>query len=45
MSAIEILHLSDIHFKMDKDDKTFRKDVKNKMVAISVANTFIPRSR
>ncbi|KAF5411968.1 MAG: 3',5'-cyclic adenosine monophosphate phosphodiesterase CpdA [Candidatus Methanophagaceae archaeon] len=34
MSAIEILHLSDIHFKKKKDDKTFRKDVKNKMLAI-----------
>ena len=35
MSEIEILHLSDIHFKRDKDDenKTYRKDVKNKMVA------------
>jgi hypothetical protein len=35
MSKIAILHLSDIHFKKDKDDenKTFRKDVKNKMLA------------
>jgi 3',5'-cyclic AMP phosphodiesterase CpdA len=35
MSEITILHLSDIHFKRNKDDenKTFRKDVKNKMVA------------
>lgn len=35
MSEIAILHLSDIHFKKDKDDenKTFRKDVKNKMLA------------
>ena len=36
MSEIEILHLSDIHFKKDKDDenKTFRKDVRAKMLAI-----------
>ena len=35
MSEITILHLSDIHFKRNKDDqnKTFRRDVKNKMVA------------
>ncbi|NAT10007.1 hypothetical protein C4E22_00360 [ANME-1 cluster archaeon AG-394-G06] len=35
MSKIEILHLSDIHFKRDKDDenKTFRKDVRAKMHA------------
>ena len=35
MSAIEILHLSDIHFKKDKDDenKTFRKKVSKEMVA------------
>jgi hypothetical protein len=35
MSKITILHLSDIHFKKDKDDenKAYRKDVKNKMVA------------
>jgi 3',5'-cyclic AMP phosphodiesterase CpdA len=35
MSKIEILHLSDIHFKKDKDDenKTFRKDVRAKMLA------------
>ena len=35
MSEITILHLSDIHFKKDKDDKnkTFRKDVKKKMLA------------
>jgi hypothetical protein len=35
LSKITILHLSDIHFKRNKDDenKTYRKDVKNKMVA------------
>ena len=35
MSAIEILHLSDIHFKKKKDDKnkTFRKKVSQEMVA------------
>ena len=35
MSKIEILHLSDIHFKKDKDDenKTYREDVRAKMLA------------
>ena len=35
MSTITILHLSDIHFKRNKDDenKTYRNDVKNKMRA------------
>ena len=35
MSKIEILHLSDIHFKRDKDDerKSFREDVRAKMLA------------
>jgi formylglycine-generating enzyme required for sulfatase activity/calcineurin-like phosphoesterase family protein/energy-coupling factor transporter ATP-binding protein EcfA2 len=35
MSKIEILHLSDIHFKKKKDDerKSFRKDVRAKMLA------------
>lgn len=35
MSKITILHLSDIHFKRNEDDenKTFRKDVREKMVA------------
>ena len=35
MSEITILHLSDIHFKMDKDDerKSFREDVRAKMLA------------
>ncbi|NQE54391.1 Hercynine oxygenase [ANME-1 cluster archaeon GoMg3.2] len=35
MSKIVILHLSDIHFKRDKNDKnkTYRKDIKNKMLA------------
>jgi formylglycine-generating enzyme required for sulfatase activity/predicted MPP superfamily phosphohydrolase/energy-coupling factor transporter ATP-binding protein EcfA2 len=35
MSKIAILHLSDIHFKRDKNDKnkTYRKDIKNKMLA------------
>jgi formylglycine-generating enzyme required for sulfatase activity/predicted MPP superfamily phosphohydrolase len=34
MSEITILHLSDIHFKKDKDDdrKTFRKNVREEMV-------------
>jgi predicted MPP superfamily phosphohydrolase len=35
MSEIAILHLSDIHFKKNKDDenKTFREDVRAKMLA------------
>jgi len=35
MSAIEILHLSDIHFKKKKDEdrKAFREDVRAKMLA------------
>jgi formylglycine-generating enzyme required for sulfatase activity/calcineurin-like phosphoesterase family protein/energy-coupling factor transporter ATP-binding protein EcfA2 len=35
MSAIEILHLSDIHFKEKKDEdrRTFRKDVRAQMLA------------
>ena len=35
MSAIEILHLSDIHFKEKKDEdrKAFREDVRAKMLA------------
>jgi 3',5'-cyclic AMP phosphodiesterase CpdA len=35
MGEINILHLSDIHFKRDKDDDNppFRRDVQNKMVA------------
>jgi calcineurin-like phosphoesterase family protein len=35
MSKITILHLSDIHFKKNKDDerKTFREDVREKMLA------------
>lgn len=35
MGKITILHLSDIHFKKDKDDdrKTFRKNVREEMVA------------
>ena len=35
MGEINILHLSDIHFKRDKhdDNPTFRRDVQNKMVA------------
>jgi 3',5'-cyclic AMP phosphodiesterase CpdA len=35
MSKIEILHLSDIHFKKNKDDKrkTFREAVREKMLA------------
>jgi formylglycine-generating enzyme required for sulfatase activity/calcineurin-like phosphoesterase family protein len=35
MSKITILHLSDVHFKRNKDDenKTYRKDVRAKMLA------------